>query len=260
MKNYCYSIGLHIIILLLLFLVPLTSTVKVLNEEKVIILEFSQQAELISLSPLNTAKTNQSTQKPVNQGETKASERKPTTSEARQTSQKPLAKASATSRLVQEVSEVQAKPAHLATSDGQSSDDNTEKELADKKSMFKSLFSNIHDTPASEATETKDKSGNGSNISSQSTTSGVTGNAIGNRRVLFTPTIKDDSQKKGKVAVKICVNADGKVISTEYTQSGSTTSDVYLVKLALEGAAKYIFSPSDNAKECGKVVVDFQLR
>ena len=83
---------------------------------------------------------------------------------------------------------------------------------------------------------------------------------LGNRKVLKVPTIKDDSQKKGRVVVKICVNAEGRVTSSNYTMMGSTTNDRYLIGLAEMGAKGYLFSPSENPKECGNVIIDFQLK
>ncbi|HQV78981.1 MAG TPA: cell envelope integrity protein TolA [Chitinophagales bacterium] len=61
--------------------------------------------------------------------------------------------------------------------------------------------------------------------------------------------IKDDSQKTGKVVVMIKVDRNGNVLYAKYQQKGSTTSDLYLIKLAEEGAMKTKFSANSTAVE-----------
>lgn len=137
------------------------------------------------------------------------------------------------------------------------------KELSEKKSQFANLLSK------SKKVETANSSGEeGESEGSGSSALDATGDhsmgsirgVLGNRKVLKIPTIKDDSQKKGRVVVKICVNATGDVVSSTYTMMGSTTSDTYLINLAEKGAKGYKFSPSTNPKECGKVTIDFLLK
>ena len=53
-----------------------------------------------------------------------------------------------------------------------------------------------------------------------------------NRYVIYQPDIKDQSYKQGRVVINICVNAAGDVISSRFTQKGSTTTDQYLQDLA----------------------------
>ena len=91
-------------------------------------------------------------------------------------------------------------------------------------------------------------------------TQGRDDQSISNRKVIFIPQINDDSQKEGRVVIKICVNADGLVTSSRYTQLGSTTTDQYLIDLALKNAKLYRFSSSDYEKQCGKVNIDFEVR
>ncbi|MEE9373129.1 MAG: energy transducer TonB [Saprospiraceae bacterium] len=83
---------------------------------------------------------------------------------------------------------------------------------------------------------------------------------IANRKVIFIPQINDDSQKEGRVVINICVDPTGKVLSAKYTQRGSTTTDNYLVKLALKNAKRYRFSPNHVPKQCGRVNIDFVVR
>lgn len=91
-------------------------------------------------------------------------------------------------------------------------------------------------------------------------TTGKDAQSIANRKVIFVPQIKDSSQKEGRVVVKICVDANGKVTSARYTQSGSTTTDMYLIELAVRNARLYRFAPYDIQEQCGRVNIDFEVR
>lgn len=86
------------------------------------------------------------------------------------------------------------------------------------------------------------------------------GDGLVKRGILFQPEIVDHSQKTGKVVIKVCVNASGKVISAKHTLSGSTTTDRNLVKIAENAASKYIFSPSGIEEQCGQISIDFKLQ
>jgi membrane protein involved in colicin uptake len=90
--------------------------------------------------------------------------------------------------------------------------------------------------------------------------SGSIGAGLGNRSVVFEPTISESSQKTGKVVVVICINSKGKVISAKYTQSGSTTTDAKLVRIAERAAKKYVFTESATPEQCGNVVIEFKVR
>lgn len=92
------------------------------------------------------------------------------------------------------------------------------------------------------------------------TSGGSHGKGISNRTIIYRPVIQDDSQKEGRVVVHICVNAAGKVISADFKQKGSTTTDYELIKLAKDGALKYKFSPANQDEQCGSINIDFVLR
>ena len=138
-----------------------------------------------------------------------------------------------------------------------------ENKKAEKRSKFASLLSRAKSTAATsdDQPETKEEASGASSTGASSSihNKNIRG-VLGNRQVLKSPVIKDQSQKKGRVVVKICVGSDGKVQSSNYTMMGSTTSDTYLINLAEKGARQYLFSSSPNAKECGNVVIDFQLK
>lgn len=89
---------------------------------------------------------------------------------------------------------------------------------------------------------------------------GRVGGGLAGRGVQYAPTFTDNSQKTGKVSLAICVNSTGKVVSADFTQKGSTTSDSYLIDLAKKTAMKYRFSASDADSQCGTVTIDFKVQ
>ena len=95
-----------------------------------------------------------------------------------------------------------------------------------------------------------------------STGSGVVGGGLGGRDVTFAPKIQDQSQKTGRVVVKLCVDSKGNVISdsVKFTQKGSTTADGELVNIAISNARKFRFSSSSISKQCGTITVDFKVK
>jgi len=92
-----------------------------------------------------------------------------------------------------------------------------------------------------------------------STGSGMVGGGLGDRGVLFEPSIRDNSQKTGRVVVRVCVNSQGEVVSAEYTQRGSTTTDGDLRNKAIESAKRFRFTASDLDRQCGTITIDFRL-
>lgn len=86
------------------------------------------------------------------------------------------------------------------------------------------------------------------------------GEGLVKRGIIFQPEIVDNSQKTGKVVIKVCVDSNGKVISAKHTLSGSTTTDRNLVKIAEKAAKQYVFSASGIEKQCGKISIDFKLK
>jgi TonB family protein len=88
----------------------------------------------------------------------------------------------------------------------------------------------------------------------------MVGGGLGSRGVKYEPKITDNSQKTGKVVVDVCVDKTGKVVSANYTQRGSTTTDSDLRALAERSAMKFIFTESAIEKQCGTITVDFKVR
>jgi len=88
---------------------------------------------------------------------------------------------------------------------------------------------------------------------------GEIGGGLSGRGILYEPKIIENSQKTGKVVVKVCVDRSGTVISAKFTQRGSTTTDTELVDVAEKAAAKYKFTQGELAEQCGTITIDFKL-
>jgi len=101
---------------------------------------------------------------------------------------------------------------------------------------------------------------NASALEGISTGKGTIGGGLEGRGVVYTPTITDNTQKTGKVVVRICVDRTGAVISADYTQQGSTTNDGELRRIAETNAKRFKFSASQIDRQCGTVTVDFRVK
>ena len=87
----------------------------------------------------------------------------------------------------------------------------------------------------------------------------VSGKGLAARKVVKRPSLsKADVGGTGRVAILVCVNSDGKVLSAEYTQKGSTTMDRRLIDAALSQARQFRFSSSDEERQCGTIFFDFR--
>jgi hypothetical protein len=87
----------------------------------------------------------------------------------------------------------------------------------------------------------------------------VSGGLAG-RGVVFTPSFTDTSQKTGRVSLEICVDAKGNVVSSAFTQRGSSTSDNYLISLARKSSLQYKFSPGEASLQCGILQIEFKVQ
>lgn len=100
---------------------------------------------------------------------------------------------------------------------------------------------------------------NSDNLKGLAKGSSRVGGGLSDRGVLFEPSISDNTQKVGKVVIKVCVDETGKVVEASFTQRGSTTTDTYLVDKAKKAAQKYKFTKSDVETQCGTITVDFKV-
>lgn len=89
---------------------------------------------------------------------------------------------------------------------------------------------------------------------------GKIGEGLDSRGILYEPDFEDSSQKSGIVVVKVCINEQGNVISSRYTQRGSTTTDSELIEIAERNAKKYRFTPSNIERQCGTITIEFIVK
>ncbi len=101
---------------------------------------------------------------------------------------------------------------------------------------------------------------NADNLSGISKGKGNIGGGLAERGVIFEPEIEENSQKSGKVVVRVCVDKNGSVVEAKYTQKGSTTTDTDLVNVAVEGSKRYKFSKTPIEKQCGTITIEFKLK
>lgn len=105
-----------------------------------------------------------------------------------------------------------------------------------------------------------DPSGGDSDIlSGKSTGSGVV-EGFGGRGFKGPGTPQDNSQETGTVAVYVCVDKNGRVISADYTQKGSSSPSSKLKSIAIENARKYRFDAGGPDKQCGTITYTFRVK
>jgi outer membrane biosynthesis protein TonB len=91
--------------------------------------------------------------------------------------------------------------------------------------------------------------GDGSGSGSGTGSGDGIGHDLAGRKMIKAPTINDNSQKTGKVAIRVKVDKSGRVLSAEYSSKGSTTTDSYLVGLSTKAAMEARFNSDSNAAE-----------
>ncbi len=87
------------------------------------------------------------------------------------------------------------------------------------------------------------------------------GDGIFGRKVIYRPNIKNLTKKNGKIQVELCVNRDGKVVSTKYIEEGSNMDDDDLIHATQVAAKKYKFEKdyTVSKKQCGKLTFIFNV-
>ena len=84
---------------------------------------------------------------------------------------------------------------------------------------------------------------------------------LSGRKLVSRVAPQDDSQAEGKVCVRVCVNAEGDVISAEVTQQGSTTTDAGLRSKSLKAVQRWKFEPRPGLEpQCGTVTFNYVLK
>ena len=263
MKKYYYSFAVHVLLLLLLLSFGRWKVESNKSLEQVIIVDFSKRPNYSA--PKSTVTKPKS--KTVKKAEPKVKPRKEKTTP---TSQKPKEQSKSTEaaseaknkvKIAQEKAALQAAQ-KLAEEQRQkkSTIEKAKKAKLEKVDYFKNLFkSSVAKSKVQEELEEREGHNKVQEAEVLSKDKSLSG-AISNRSVIKKPTIRDNTQKEGRVIVKICVDSSGKVISSTYTQIGSTTADAHLIELAEKGALQFQFSESDVFRQCGRVIIDFTLK
>ena len=89
---------------------------------------------------------------------------------------------------------------------------------------------------------------------------GKVGGGLSDRGLVAAPRPEDSSQNTGTVVIEVCVDAGGNVISSRFTQRGSTTANAELVDIAIANAKKWKFSKGDVDRQCGTITYNFRVR
>lgn len=259
--GFFISVGLHAA-LLLLFLIPFVRMIKFPPEESGIMVMFGDEEagksdntyvpEESASSPATQAKKEDV--KPLVETKTRDDEsevvvvdKKPKTESKKQTSTKENKTSDAAERLKAE-REKQEREAR-------------EREAAEKKKKISDLFGKGKGEGSKAGNQGKpDGEPDGKVLDGITKGSGRVGGGLSTRGLLYEPTFQDNSQRSGKVVITICVDKSGKVISTKFTQKGSTTSDSYLIQITEKAAARYKFSPGEIDSQCGTITVDYRVQ
>lgn len=90
----------------------------------------------------------------------------------------------------------------------------------------------------------------------------VLGEGIFGRKVIYRADVAKMSQKSGSIVVKICVNRQGNVTTSEYIRQGSTITESAQIRRAEEIAARYRFEADYSApvEQCGKLTFVFKVK
>ncbi len=140
------------------------------------------------------------------------------------------------------------------------------KEKVEKSVDAKSQFSKLFKSRGTKKSGAKGAQGDPLGSRDSDILEGITrgkgrvGDGLQSRGMVFEPLIEDTSQKSGRVVVRICVDSNGKVTSSKYTQRGSTTTDSELILIAEKNALKYRFTPSNREEQCGTITIEFIVK
>jgi len=89
---------------------------------------------------------------------------------------------------------------------------------------------------------------------------GKVGGGLGDRGLIGAPKVRNTTNKSGKVTIKVCVNSAGRVISTDFTQKGSSTTDAKLIAIAKKNAKGFKFTKGGPSKQCGTISYNFKFK
>jgi len=113
------------------------------------------------------------------------------------------------------------------------------------------------DTPGNQGDPNGDP--NADVLTGISTGAGKIGGGLENRGGAG-PKPSERSQETGIVVIRVCVNETGKVISADFTLSGSSTQSPTLIKAAKESAEQYTFGKGSIDRQCGTISYNFRVQ
>lgn len=103
--------------------------------------------------------------------------------------------------------------------------------------------------------------GKSTGLGSEGEGRGRIGSGLVGRKLSSIPPIVDNSNKTGKIIVKVNVGSDGKVIKSDYVAQGSTITDSDLISKCINAAKKAKFTPNeDRDSDWGTLVFTFEIR
>lgn len=137
-------------------------------------------------------------------------------------------------------------------------DNGTQQDVTIRKKSFSDLFKRESGNNANG--DNQEGSTDGSDGLEVTRGTGSVAGGLAGRGVVFTPSFTDNSQKTGRVSLEICVDAKGTVVSSSFTQRGSSTSDSYLISLARKASLQYKFSASEVSLQCGILQIEFNVQ
>ncbi len=86
----------------------------------------------------------------------------------------------------------------------------------------------------------------------------IYGQALGLRKIDEVPSILILADEKGKVALDICVNKEGKVVKAEFNGRLSSIAKKSLVSLAIRKAQEFEFSANQYEMQCGIMIFEIK--
>jgi outer membrane biosynthesis protein TonB len=102
---------------------------------------------------------------------------------------------------------------------------------------------------------------NSKNLEGVSTGKGNVGGGLDARGILARgPGVTDNSQSVGNAVIRVCIDRDGKVITAEFTQKGSSISDGGLKNKAIADAKQWKFGKGDVDSQCGTITYSFKVQ
>lgn len=81
------------------------------------------------------------------------------------------------------------------------------------------------------------------------------------RKVIYRADIAEAAENSGTIAVDVCINRQGRILEIGYNVEKTTTSDMDMVRHALDIASQYRFAPDFEAAylECGTMTFIFDV-